>query len=56
MLVVAWMIARIGVDLVRRSVMELIDTGLDPEQIERFPALWKNARLDPSGGADEPHL
>lgn len=32
--VVAWMIGRMGYRLARRSVEELIDTGLDPEQVE----------------------
>ena len=32
--VVSWMIARVGYRLARRSVEELIDTGLDPEQVE----------------------
>ncbi|MCY4450592.1 MAG: cation diffusion facilitator family transporter [Immundisolibacterales bacterium] len=32
--VVSWMIVRMGYRLARRSVEELIDTGLDPEQVE----------------------
>ena len=32
--VVSWMIGRMGYRLARRSVEELIDTGLDPEQVE----------------------
>ena len=32
--VVAWMIGRMGFRLARQSVEELIDTGLDPEQVE----------------------
>jgi len=37
-LVVAWMIARIGFGLVRKSMRELIDTGLDPEQLAAIRA------------------
>ena len=33
-IVVSWMIARIGYRLARQSVEELIDTGLDPEEVE----------------------
>ena len=36
--VVSWMIARMGYRLARRSVAELIDTGLDPEQVEEIRA------------------
>ena len=32
--IVSWMIARMGYRLARQSVEELIDTGLDPEQVE----------------------
>ena len=32
--VVAWMIGKMGYRLARRSVEELIDSGLDPEQVE----------------------
>ena len=32
--VVSWMIGRMGYRLARQSVEELIDTGLDPEQVE----------------------
>ena len=32
--VVSWMIGRMGYRLARRSVEELIDTGLEPEQVE----------------------
>jgi cation diffusion facilitator family transporter len=34
--IVAWMIARVGLDLARGGVLELIDTGLDPEQVEEI--------------------
>lgn len=35
-LLVAFMIAKIGVDLARQSVQELVDTALDPETTERI--------------------
>ena len=35
---VAWMIGRMGYRLARRSVEELIDTALDPEQVEAIRA------------------
>ncbi|MCP5151445.1 MAG: cation transporter [Ectothiorhodospiraceae bacterium] len=35
-IVVAWMIAKIGYDLARQSIAELIDTALDPEQVEEI--------------------
>ena len=34
--IVAWLIARIGFDLAREAVLELIDTGLDPEQVDEI--------------------
>ena len=34
--VVSWMIGRMGFRLARQSVEELIDTGLDPEQVEEI--------------------
>ena len=36
--VVSWMIGKMGYDLARRSVAELIDTGLDPEEVEAIRA------------------
>ena len=36
--VVAWMIGRMGYRLARQSVEELIDTGLEPEQVESIRA------------------
>ena len=36
--VVSWMIVRMGYRLARRSVEELIDTGLDPDQVEAIRA------------------
>ena len=36
--IVAWMIGRMGYRLARQSVEELIDTGLDPEQVESIRA------------------
>ena len=35
-LLVAFMIAKIGIDLSRQSVQELVDTGLDPETTDRI--------------------
>ena len=36
--IVAWMIGRMGYRLARQSVEELIDTGLEPEQVESIRA------------------
>ena len=36
--VVSWMIVRMGYRLARRSMEELIDTGLDPDQVEEIRA------------------
>ncbi len=36
--IVAWMIGRMGYRIARQSVEELIDTGLDPEQVESIRA------------------
>ena len=36
--VVSWMIIRMGYRLARRSMEELIDTGLDPDQVEEIRA------------------
>ncbi len=47
-LVVAYMIARVGIELARRGLRELIDTGLAPERV----ALIRRAILDVDGVRD----
>ena len=46
--VVSWMIGRMGYRLARRSVEELIDTGLDPEQVEAI----RGALMEVDGVSD----
>ena len=46
--VVSWMIGKMGYRLARRSVEELIDTGLDPEQVEAI----RGALMDVDGVSD----
>ena len=46
--VVSWMIGRIGYRLARRSIEELIDTGLDPEQVEAI----RGALMEVDGVSD----
>ena len=45
---VSWMIGRMGYRLARRSVEELIDTGLDPEQVEAI----RGALMEVDGVSD----
>ena len=49
--VVAWMIGRMGYRLARRSVEELIDTGLEPERVESI-----RAALMEIGGVRDLHM
>jgi len=46
--VVSWMIGKMGYRLARRSVEELIDTGLDPEQVEAI----RGALMEVDGVSD----
>ena len=46
--VVSWMIGRMGYRLARRSVEELIDTGLEPEQVEAI----RGALMEVDGVSD----
>ena len=46
--IVAWMIGRMGYRIARQSVEELIDTGLDPEQVQSIRA----ALMDVDGVRD----
>ena len=49
--IVSWMIGRMGYRLARRSVEELIDTGLEPEQVEAI-----RAALMKVGGVRDLHM
>ena len=49
--IVSWMIGRMGYHLARRSVEELIDTGLEPEQVEAI-----RAALMKVGGVRDLHM
>ncbi len=49
--IVAWMIGAMGYRLARQSVEELIDTGLDPEQVESI-----RAALMEVGGVRDLHM
>ena len=49
--IVSWMIGRMGYRLARRSVEELIDTGLEPEQVEAI-----RAALMEVGGVRDLHM
>ena len=48
---VSWMIGRMGYRLARRSVEELIDTGLEPEQVEAI----RGALMEVDGSERPPH-